>query len=312
VDLLEPNLRSMMNETFTSNKALQTKGALGATVVWVLALFICATALPVQTKTTAHQNPDWDDRLIPVSQLTVLDLTRRLIPDVKRDSVKADKITGTDLSGIRLLDGVEATGMELDPESDDECEITESDYFWLKNGGDRLLVLLLKLDVEKLVIGLFRIAPAVTLLDAVTIAQDMHVDVDGEKLWSIHPQHQAFAAHSWHDNSSESFDLYTFVSVVDGKLRAVANPASFQGFTDYSSARQRVCKTAAVPEFRFVRSSQGEYFDLIVSETTLKVCHRDSEKWSWKTGIVYKKSVRRLWRWSAKNKQYRRASTRSR
>jgi hypothetical protein len=287
-------------------------GALALTLGCILSLFISATAQPLQTKTPAHEEPEWEDKIVPGSQLTVLDLTRRLIPNVKRDSVKLDKITGTDLSGIRLLDGVEATGMELDPESDDECEITESDYFWLKDGGDRLLVLLLKLDVEKLVIGLFRVGPAVTLLDAVTIAQDVHVDVNREKLWSIHPQHEAFAAHSWHDNSSESFDLYTFVSVVDGKLRAVANPASFQGFTDYSPVRQRVCKTAAQPEFRFVRSPGSEYFDLIVSETTLKVCHRDSEKWSWKTGIVSKKTIRRLWRWSAKNKQYRRASTRSR
>jgi hypothetical protein len=133
----------------------------------------------------------------------------------------------------------------------------------------------------------------------------MHMDVDREKLWPIHSQHEAFAAHSWHDNSSESFDLYTFISIVDGKLRAIGTPGSFQGFTDYSSARQRVCKTAVSPRFRFVRSPQRQYFDLIVNAMTLKVCHRDSEKWNWNTGIVYKKLARHVWRWSAKTKQYR-------
>ncbi|HSE38800.1 MAG TPA: hypothetical protein VLG74_15980 [Blastocatellia bacterium] len=302
----------MMNEIFTSHKRPRRIVALAAPVGWILALFICATAFPVQSKATAHQKPDWGDQIVPSSRLTVLDLTRRLLPDIKQDSATADKITATDLSGIRLLDGVEATGMELDLESDDEHEITESDYFWLKDGGNRFLVLLLTVDGEKIVVALFKISPAVTLLDAVTVAQDVHVDVNRERVWLIHPRHQAFAAHSWHDNSSESFDQYTFISVVDGKLRAVATPGSFEGFTDYSPARQRVCKTALSPEFRFVRSTHREYFDLIVSEKTLKVCHRDSEKWSWNTGIIYKKSVRRLWHWSAKNKQYRRASTRSR
>ena len=302
----------MMNEISTSHKRPGRNVALSAPVGWILALFICATASPVQSKIPAHQKPDWEDQIVPGSRLTVLDLTRRLIPDIKRASVTADKFTATDLSGVRLLDGVEATGMELDLDSDDEREINESDYFWLKYGGTRFLVLLLTVDGEKIVIGLFKISPAVSLLDVVTIAQDVHVDVNREKVWLIHPQHEAFAVHSWHDNSSESFDQYTFISVVGGKLRAIATPGSFQGFTEYSQARQRVCKTAMSPQFRFVRSPHRDYFDLIVKERTLKVCHRDSEKWSWNTGIVYTKSVRRLWQWSSKTRQYRRASTRSR
>jgi hypothetical protein len=296
---------------FSSYKRSKGFAALSALVGWGFALFISASAYTVQSKTPAHQKPDWEDQIVPGSPLTVLDLTRRLIPDVN-DVGGSDKITGTDLSGIRLLDGVEATGMELDPGSDDECEITESDYFWLRDGANRFLVLLLTVDGEKLVIGLFRISPSVALLDAVTIAQDVHVNVNREKLWPIHSQREAFAVHSWHDNSSESFDQYTLISIVDGKLRAIAAPPGLQGFTDYSPARQRVCKTAMTPDFRFVRSPQREYFDLIVHEKTLKVCHRDSENWNWDTGIVYKKSVRRLWQWSAKNKQYRRSSTRSR
>lgn len=301
----------MINSMFTSHKVVRGIVAVAASAGWILALSACATALQLQSKGSAHQKPNWEDKIIPGSQLTVLDLTRRLIPDIKNDGA-GDGISGTDLSGIRLLDGVEATGMELDPDSDDEREITESDCFWLRVAGNRFLVLLLTVDGEKLVIGLFKISPAVSLLDAVTIAQDLHVDVNRDKVWLIHPQHEAFAVHSWHDNSSESFDQYTFISVVDGKLRAIAAPASLQGFTDYSPARQRVCKTALSPQFRFVPSPHRVYFDLIVSEKTLKVCHRDSEKWSWNTGIVYTKSVRRLWQWSAKNKQYRRASTRNR
>ena len=277
----------------------------------LLVLSICATALPVQkTKTTAREKPDWQDKIVPGSQLTVLDLTRRIIPDIKSDPVKADKITGRDLSGIRLLDGVEETSMELDPDSGDEREITEADYFWIQEGGERLLVLLLKVDVEGVVIGLFKVSAEVALLDAVTIAQDVHVDVDREKLWTIHSQHQAFSVQCWHDNSSESYDNYTFVSIVHGKLRAVAGPVVFEGFTIYSAARQRVCKTSTAPKFQFVRPQGPGYFDLAVTETTLKVCHRDSEEWSWKTGVVFQKSVRRLWRWSAKKKQYRRVAWR--
>src|SRR5258706_453981 len=157
-----------------------------------LVLSLCATAMSGQTKTTTHEKPDWEDKIVPGSQLTVLELARRIMPDIKSNSTKADKITAGDLSSIRMLDGVQPTGMELDPDSGEECEITEADYFWMKDGGDRLLVLLLKVNAEGVVIGLFKISPEVALLDAVTIAQDIHVDVNREKVWAIHTQHQAF------------------------------------------------------------------------------------------------------------------------
>jgi hypothetical protein len=281
---------------------------LAATRSCALVLSLCATAISGQTKTTTHEKPDWEHKIVPGSQLTVLALARRIMPDIKSDPSKADKITASDLSIIRMLDGVQPTGMELDPDSSDESEITEADYFWMKDGGYRLLVLLLKVNVEGVVIGLFKVSPEVGLLDAVTIAQDMHVDVNREKVWAIHPQHQAFSVQCWHDNSSESFDSYTFVSVVDRKLRAVAGPIVSSGFATYSTARQRLCKTSMTPKFQFVSSQGRGYFDLVENEMTLKVCHRESEEWSWKTGVVYRKSVRRLWQWSVKKRQYRRVS----
>jgi hypothetical protein len=284
-------------------------GTFCAAVVCGLTLSIYATALPFQTKTTAHEKPDWDDKIIPGSQLTVLELTRRIIPDIKSDPNKAERMIANDLSGIRLLDGVEETGMELDTESVDEHEIAETDYFWITDAGAKLLVLLFEVDGGKVGIGLFKISPEVSLLDAVTIAQDMHVNVDRDKVWEIRPGSQAFAVQCWHDNSSESFDAYTFISVVNRKLRAIANPGPYSGFAEYSAARQRLCKTSTTPKFQFVRSAAGGYFDLIVTEMALKVCHRESVEWSWKSGVVYRKSVRRLWRWSAKMKQYRKRST---
>jgi hypothetical protein len=191
--LLEPDLCSLTRDTSTLMAIRPTLRR--SSLRMHITLFIGAAPLPVQTKTNTHEDPDWEDQIVPGSPLTVFDLTRRLIPDTKRDSDKADKIIGSDLSRIRTLDGVEATGMELDLNSNDECEITEPDYFWLKNGSDRLLVLLLTLDAEKLVIGLFKTSPTVALVDVVTIAQDVHVNIDRKKLWSIHPQHEAFAAH---------------------------------------------------------------------------------------------------------------------
>lgn len=285
-------------------------GTLVSAVGCVLALALCATSLPLQTKKKiAHEKPDWEDHIVPGSQLTVLELARRIIPDIKSDPDKPDKITASDLSGIRLVDGVEETSMEPDLVSNDEREITAPDYSWVKDGGDRLLVLLLKVNVEGVVIGLFKVTPQVTLLDAVTIAQDVHVDVELDKLWAIHPQHQAFIVQCWHDNSSESYDNYTFISIVNRKLRAVAGPIVSSGVATYSEARERLCKTSMTPKFQFVRSPGRGYFDLAVTETTLKVCHRESEEWSWKTGIVSRKSVRRVWRWSVKKKEYREVST---
>lgn len=304
----------MMRETFNWHGAMLRIAALAAAAGWVFVLSLCTRAMPVQTrpvqtKTAAHEKPDWEDKIVQGSQLTVLELARRILPDLKRDPGKADKFTASDLSGIRLLDGVKATGMELDPDADDKCEITEPDYLWIKDGSEKLLVLLLKVDGEKIVIGLFNVASEITLLDAATIAQDIHADLSLHKLWAIHSQHEAFSVECWHDNSSESFDNYTFISVVDRKLRAVAGPIITSGFATYLAARQRLCKTSMTPKFEFVRSQGAGYFDLVVTETTLKVCHRDSEEWSWKTGVVFNKSARRQWRWSPKNKQYRRAST---
>jgi len=274
-------------------------------VAGVLALSFCATTLASQTKTAKHETPSWEDKIVPNSQITVLELARQIIPDIKPESDTSDKMTTSDLSAVRLLDGVEETGMELDLEAGQKHEITEADYFWIKDGGISRLVLLLSVDVERPVIGLFQISPKVTLLDAVTIAQDMHVTVEREKLWEISSQSQAFSVECWHDNSSESFDNYTFISVVNRKLRAVAGPIGSLGFSTYLPARQRLCKTATTPKFQFVRSPGAGYFDLIETETTLKVCHPDSAQWSWKTGVVYQKSVRNVWHWNQKNRRYR-------
>ncbi len=284
-------------------------GTLASTASCLLIVCLCAPAFPAQTKNPAHQKPDWNDKILPGSPLTVLELTRKIIPDIKTDPGKAEKVTASDLSGVRLLDGVEETGMELDPDAGAECEITDQDYILMKDGDDTFLVLFLGVDGTKVVTGLFKISPEVTLLDAVTIAQDMHADVEPEKVWTIHPRHQAFVVHCWHDNSSESFDQYTFISIVDRKLRAVADLGGFEGFVTYMPARQRLCKTAISPKFQFVQSSSPGYLDLIVNAMALKACHRDSEEWSWKTGVVYQKSVRQLWRWDARKKQYRKAST---
>jgi len=308
MDLFKSYLRSMIRSHLRVMKRRNRIRSLPPAAAWILLLYFSALAIPVQTKPAPREKPDWEDKIVG-SQLTVLELARQILPDIKSDTNKPDKITASDLSRIRLLDGVEATGMELDPDVSDETEVAEPDYFWMKDGKDRLLVLLLKVDGEKVVIGLFTASPKITMLDAVTIAQDIHVDVIREKLWAINSQHEAFRVECWHDNSSESFDSYTFVSVIDHKLRAVAGPVLSSGFATYSSAQQRLCKTSMSLKFQFVPSQGREYFDLIVNEMTLKACHRDSEEWSWKTGVVSNKSVRRLWAWSAKSKQYRRAST---
>src|SRR4030095_7409089 len=278
-------------------------GTLWLAVAFGLAFSVFTAAIPIQSKIAIHETPDWQDKIIPSSQLTVLELTRRIIPDIRSDPNKSGRMIGNDLSGIRLLDGVEETGMELETESTDEHEITGTDYFWIMDEGENLLVLLVTVDEQKVVLGLFRVSSEISLLDAATIAQDMHVDVDREKLWQVRPAGQAFTVHCWHDNSSESFDAYVFVSIVNHKLRAIADPGAFSGFSDYSATRQRLCKTATTPKFQFVRAAGRGYFDLIVNEETLKACHGESQKWSWKTGIVYRKSARRLWRWRPKTKQ---------
>jgi hypothetical protein len=231
-----------------------------------------------------------------------------VIPDLDIDERKSLKIMGKDLSRVRLLDGVEETGMELDVGTDEEHEFTGADYLWMKDRNEKLLVLILSVDIERPVIALFRVTPEITLLDAVTMAQDAHVTVETKKVWTIHPQHQAFVAQCWHDNSSESYDSYTFISVSNKKLRAIAGPLISMGSTSYSSARGRVCKTSMTPTFQFNRSQPGGYFDLIETDETLKVCHRDSEEWSWKTGIVLKRTARVTYGWNSRVKQYRRSS----
>jgi len=233
------------------------------------------------------------------------------MPDIKEDPARLSKMTATDLSRIRILDGVQQTFMEPDLDSHDAREIADPDYFWMKDDGSRCLVLVLKVDTEGVVIGLFKTTPKVTLLDAVTTAQDMHVDLEMKKLWTIGSQRQAFSVQCWHDNSSESYDNYTFISIVNHKLRAIAGPMGFISFETYLTARRVLCKTSPSPTFRFTPSPGAKYFDFIVSETTLKVCHRESaENWDWKTGIVYRRTVDRLLRWSPRKRQYQQVSSR--
>jgi hypothetical protein len=259
-------------------------------------------------KQLAHQEAGWDDTIIPGSPVTVLELAQKVIPDLDIDEKKSLKIMGKDLSNVRLLDGVDETGMELDLDTQEEHEFTGADYLWMKDHSEKLLVLILSVDIERPVITLFKVGPQIKLLDSVTMAQDAHVTVDAKKVWTIHPQHQAFVVQCWHDNSSESYDSYTFVSVIRGRLRAIAGPITSTGFTQYSSARRRVCKTSTTSTFKFNRSQRGGYFDLIETDETMKVCHRESEEWSWKTGIVSKRTARVTYGWNSRVKQYRRSS----
>lgn len=293
-------------------KVFRTPLRLASVAACVFALSLGAMALPVQTNKKAHEKPAWGDRIIPGSQLNVLELARRIIPDIKNDPDKLNSFKARDFSAVRLLDGVIETGMELDLEPDDDCEMGEPDCFWIKDGGKRMLILVLEVNSAKsgIILGLFKVSPEVVLLDAVTIAQDMHVSVNTETLWPIHSQHQAFVVESWHDNSSESYETYTFVSIFAGKLRAIADSTPPYGFTEFSPASQRLCKTATSPKFQFVQSSGREYYDLLIRETTLKVCHRESDEWSWKTGIVSQKVSRQLLRWNPRAKKYRRPPAR--
>lgn len=286
-------------------KLFKTPVKLAPLAACLFSLSLGARALPVQTNRKAHEKPDWGDRIIPGSQLTVLELARRIIPDIKNDPNKLNSLKASDFSAVRLLDGVDETGMELDLEPNHECEMGEPDYFWMREGGQRLLVLLLEVDSAQsgVILGLFKVSPEVVLLDAVTIAQDMHVSVDTQTLWPIHSEHQAFVVESWHDNSSESYDTYTFVSILAGKLRAIADFTPAYGFTEFAPS-QRLCKTATTPRFQFVQSSGKGYYDLLVHETTVKACHRESDEWSWKTGIVYRKVSRHLLRWNPRTRHY--------
>src|SRR6185295_12920708 len=115
MDLFKPYLRSMIPSHLRIMKRRNRIRSLISAAGWILLLYLCATAIPLQTKTVAREKPDWEDKIVQGSQLTVLELARQILPDIKSDPNKQDKITASDLSGIRLLDGVEATGMELHP-----------------------------------------------------------------------------------------------------------------------------------------------------------------------------------------------------
>jgi len=309
VDLLESDLCSMTNYDELLMKPSWTIRNLVSIFGFLSLLLFSATSSTAQPqKKQSHQEPEWGDSIIPGSQVTVLELAEKVIPDIKIDENKSYKVIGKNLSQVRLLDGVEETGMELDLESNDELEFTSADYLWMGERGEKLLVLILRVDIERPVIALFKVTPEIMVLDTVTMAQDVHVTVEVSKVWTIHPQHQAFVVQCWHDNSSESYDNYTFISVLNKKLRAIAGPIVSMGSTSYSSARRRVCKTSMTPTFKFNRSQGGGYFDLIETDETLKVCHRESEEWSWKTGIVSKRTARVTYRWVSRVRQYRKSS----
>jgi hypothetical protein len=271
----------------------------------VMLFAMCANGQTNPQRAAKYESPDWEDKIVPSSPLTVFEMARLILPDLKTNPEKSTEYIASDLKRIRLIGGVSETGMEIDTEGDEKHEISSPDYFWLKDGDRSLLVLVLTVDSIQSVIAVFKTTPAVTLLDAGTIAQDMHVSVEREKVYTIGPGHQAFTVVCWHDNSSESFDHFTFVSVVDQKLKAIAVPGAYTGFSTYSQARQRMCKQSTSPKFQFAPTQGNGYYDLIVSEWTIKACHRDNEEWSWKTGIVFQRTVKRTWRWDPRRKQYR-------
>lgn len=279
------------------------------TIAWVVScvglIALSANGQTSHQKKTKHESPDWEDKIVPSSPLTVFEMAQLALPDLKTNPEKPTQYIASDLKRIRLIDGVSETGMELDPEGDEKHTISGPDFIWLKDGDRSLLVLVLTVDDSQSVMALFKASPTVALLDAATIAQDMHVSIEVDKVYTIHPGRQAFSVVCWHDNSSESYDHYTFISVVDQKLKAIAVPGAYSGFSTYSQARHRMCKQSTSPKFEFVPTPNQGYFDLIVSEWTIKACHPDSEEWSWKTGIVFQRTVKRSWHWDPRKKQYR-------
>src|SRR6185369_14841420 len=156
--------------------------ALIASCVSILA--VCAYGQTNQQKPPKYESPDWEDKIVSSSPLTVLEITRLVLPDLKTNPEKPTQYIASDLKRIRLIDGVSETGMEIDPDGDEKHEISSPDYLWLKDGDRSLLVLVLTIDDIQSVMALFKTSPAVALLDAATIAQDSHVSIEREKVYT--------------------------------------------------------------------------------------------------------------------------------
>jgi hypothetical protein len=202
------------------------------TVVTLLALFAAGV---FQTKNegpkrSEFQSADLSDSIWKGSQITYVDLFRKILPDLKNDSNVEDHAIAHKSIPLRSLSGDgDAVALESD------IKISDFEMRRIRSEGNSLLLLRADLSAEDAnqstpyegevtLIAVFRIEPKLELLDAIDIKTDRFSGFWGKTpVLRLNPLNDAFIVYSTHWNAGESYNDISVLFVDRGRLRVITN-----------------------------------------------------------------------------------------
>jgi hypothetical protein len=164
------------------------------------------------------------------SQITYVDLFRKILPDLKNDSnVEARAIAHQSIPLRSLSGDGDAVALESD------ITIGDFELRRISNEGNSLFVLRADLTAEDAnqstpyegeasLIALFRLEPKLELLDAMDIKTDRFTGFWGKTpVLRLDSRNGAFVVYSTHWNAGESYNDISLLFVDRGRLRVITN-----------------------------------------------------------------------------------------
>jgi len=200
------------------------------TFVALLALFPAGT---FQTKSeglkrSEVQSTNLNDPISKGSQITCVDLFRRILPDLKTDS--KDEATAHQSIPLKSLSG-DADAVALES----EIKISSFELRRIRSEGNSLLLLRADLTAEDAnqstpyegeasLIAVFRLEPKLELLDAVDIKTDRFSGFWGKNpVLALDSRNDAFVVYSTHWNAGESYNDIYLLFIDRGRIRVITN-----------------------------------------------------------------------------------------
>ena len=246
------------------------------------------------TYATHSETIDLTSPVQPGSATTYLDLLRKLMTDAKADSTAESTIPIRSISEPNKKESIAGPiKFEMKPH-------------WFNSEGKHLLMLQLDLTAEDanqgtpyggeaVVLAVYKLEPAPTLLDALEIKTDRFTG-----FWEDHPifhlgsNNDAFIVYSSHFNAGESYSSLDMLFVDDGRFKHITSQFLFETEGCGVTFKQ-------TPSFRTVAAPGSKYPNVFVD---VKVTKQADEPSCPRRTRGYTRNYQGLYRWNAVKRRY--------
>ena len=243
---------------------------------------------------THRQSIDLTSPVQPGSATTYLDLLRKLMPDAKADSTADSTIPIRSIPEPNKKDSIEGPiKFEMQPH-------------WLKSEGKHLLMLQLDLTAEDanqgtpyggeaVVLAVYKLDPAPTLLDALEIKTDRFTGFwEDRPVFHLNDSNDAFIVYSSHWNAGENYSSLDMLFVDEGRFKHITSQFLFETEGCGVTFKQ-------TPTFRTVAAPGSKYPNVLVE---VKVTKQADEPSCPRRTRGYTRNYQGVYRWNAVKRRY--------